>query len=72
MTKSKKNTEDVQGTNTVPERKPSKLYAMRAFKAASTKLVKLDMISGEDRAHLERINGNLLNAYLMNDYDLDH
>lgn len=61
----KQNTEGAPGATTEKPRTPSKLYAMKAFKQASAKLIKLNMIIGEDRKHLDRINGNLLNAYLM-------
>lgn len=65
MRKNKTNTEETLGAETVPERKPSKLYAMKAFKASAEKLKKLGMINLEDSRTLDRINSNLLNAYLM-------
>lgn len=65
MKKQKTNTEETLGAETVPERKPSKLYAMKAFKAAAGKLKTLQMINPEDSKTLDRINNNLLNAYLM-------
>lgn len=58
-------TGEAQGATTVPERKPSKLYAMKAFKAAAEKLKKLEMINATDARVLDKINANLLNAYLM-------
>lgn len=63
-------TADAQGANTVPDRKPSKLYAMKAFKAAAEKLKKLGMVNKDDTKLLDKINNNLLNAYLMGDQNV--
>lgn len=61
-----------QGANT-QERKPSKLYAMKAFKAATEKLKKLEMVNKEDAKLLDKVSNNLLNAYLMGEAnDLDN
>ena len=67
MTKKKLNAEDVQGTKTATERKPSKLYTMKAFRATVQKLKNLQMVSREDSDRLDKINANLLNAYLLNE-----
>lgn len=65
METNKTNTAEAQGAKATPERKPSKLYAMKAFKAAAAKLKQLDMVNQADWKTLERINTNLLNGYLM-------
>jgi len=54
-----------QGAGTEKERKPSKLYAMKSFKAACAKLEALEMISKEDKKALDKINNALLNSYLI-------
>lgn len=70
MEKIKTKTAEAQGAETVPERVPSKLYAMKAFKGAAQKLIKLNMVGEADKKLLEKINSNLLNAYLMGDQNV--
>lgn len=60
-------TEKAQGAETVPERKPSKLYTIKSFRAMTKKLKELEMVNKKDLTDLEKIGNNLLNGYLMDE-----
>lgn len=61
------NTEKALGAETVPERKPSKLYTIKSYRGIIKKLKELEMANKKDLAELERIGNNLLNGYLMDE-----
>lgn len=49
---------------TTKERQPSKMYAMRQFKAAIEKVKELKLVNAEDAKELNRMNEEMVKRYI--------
>lgn len=60
MTTTQKNDQPTK----VVERQPSKIYAIKSFKAIVTKLTKCGLITPEEQAELKKLDRRMMDKYV--------